>query len=117
MQSGRIADSQISVDGRHICAPHSMFRLFNNSHVIFYGGNAAGFIDITQYVEVNLLELHTITGLLTTGLTTQGFGGGMWIEQFLVHFESVDGNDQWFTYKNIDGSNKVSDLLGQIIDP
>ncbi len=114
MQSGRITDSQISADGRHICEPDSMFRLFNDSHVFTYSGNFYGSIDITQYVEVNLLELHTITGFMTTGITTQGVGIGMWIEQFLVHFESVDGNDQWLTYKNIDGSNKVSDLLGQI---
>ncbi|XP_072039545.1 lactadherin-like [Amphiura filiformis] len=109
MQSGSISDSQISVDGRGFCTTDSMFRLFNESHVINIMGVGVGnIIDTTQYVEVDLLELHTITGIIIQG-TAYMDHVRFWIQRFMIHFVRMDGN--WITYKEIDGSNKVRILV------
>ena len=75
MQSGGIKDAQIYPNSQEtarqtgICYTDSHFRLFNESHNI-YAFSANAWDSDGGYVQVELNELYTITGVMIQGKVT-----------------------------------------------
>ena len=118
MQSGQITDNQISSTGRdsRICFPAAymgtddsyqyfnskyffMYRLFADRPLLGVNARAGQLIRKESFLQVDLQQLHTITGMMI-----QGFDIFVpW--DFFIHFDGIHG--EWLTYRNIDGSIKV----------
>ncbi len=103
MESGHISWLQITSDGNGFFPSSTGFRLFWDP--VFTPDTSLSSPDISYgYVEVDLIDSHTITGVMMQGLHD---GDEMWVEYFQLDYERIKLIGGWNTYKTIEGQPKV----------
>ncbi|XP_071956870.1 uncharacterized protein [Antedon mediterranea] len=110
LESGEISDAQISASSYYTYLPPSQARL----HLETWTGSAKNQLrscwepriqETNQWLQVDLLELHTVTGIIT-----QGSGDDhdlSWLYLYTLQYLSRYESDIWKDYLTLDGAIKT----------
>ncbi|XP_072045176.1 uncharacterized protein [Amphiura filiformis] len=101
MESGAITDDQLSGTSYYGSLDYSKGRLhhpacWEASHVLD-----------EEWIQIDLISMHTITGLITQGRGKPGAGVFYWVKTYAVLYQSRFQHGDWRTYRNLDGQRKI----------
>ena len=103
MESGDITNDQISATSHY----SDLYATKGRLHQL--GCWEASHVRDVEWIQVDLIDLHTITGLITQGRGTKTY----WVKTYLVSYESRFHDGVWQIYRNLDGQEKV--IVAEIV--